>query len=146
MKARYSVRQASWNADQDALRRIRLTVFVEEQGVPVELEWDGLDPDSVHFLAVESNGAPIGTVRLLPDGHIGRMAVLKPWRKQGVGYALLTRVLDYARARGDRKVMLNAQTTAVEFYRRVGFTVIGDEFMDAGIPHLYMEKIFPGCS
>jgi predicted GNAT family N-acyltransferase len=142
VKARYSVRQASWNADQDALQRIRLTVFVEEQGVPVELEWDGMDPDSVHFLAVESDGAAIGTVRLLPDGHIGRMAVLKPWRKQGVGHALLTRVLDYARARGDRKVMLNAQTTAVEFYRREGFAVIGNEFMDAGIPHLYMEKTF----
>jgi predicted GNAT family N-acyltransferase len=132
------VRAADWVTDRDALRQIRQTVFVDEQRVPVRMEWDGADPDAEHVLAEDDRGRPVGTARLLPDGHIGRMAVLPQWRRLGVGTAMLARLLDLARARRLVRVMLNAQTSAVAFYERQGFTAEGGEFMDAGIPHRRM--------
>ncbi|MGD2081444.1 MAG: GNAT family N-acetyltransferase [Chromatiales bacterium] len=135
----FRVRIAHWDRDREALEQIRHAVFVDEQGVPADLEWDGGDRDAEHLLAEDGRGHPIGTARLLPAGHIGRMAVLAPWRGRGVGTALLTRMLELARARGLGRVALNAQTAAVPFYHRQGFTVDGDEFMDAGIPHRRMR-------
>jgi predicted GNAT family N-acyltransferase len=138
MKAEIDVRPADWERDREALREIREAVFVREQGVPPELEWDGADPVARHVLARNAAGRPIATARLLPNGHIGRMAVLRQWRGQGVGAAVLSAVLEMARAQGLARVMLNAQTAAVPFYRRQGFTAEGGEFMDAGIPHRRM--------
>lgn len=131
------VRIASWLDDGDALQAIRQIVFINEQHVPVELEWDGLDADCIHVLAF-SGEKIIGTARLLLDGHIGRMAVLKSWRKQGVGSAMLQRLLVEIRHRGIQHVVLNAQLTAAGFYRHFGFQAEGEEFMDAGIPHIRM--------
>lgn len=131
-------RQANWLEDGHALRAIRKTVFIDEQNVPVELEWDGLDADCFHVLAVEAGGKPIGTARLQLNGHIGRMAVLKEWREQGVGSALLRRLLTEIGNREVQQAVLNAQTDAVRFYQKFGFQIVGDEFMDAGIPHVHM--------
>ena len=134
-----SVRAANWNVDRGALRSVREQVFVREQGVPVELEWDDFDPMCQHVVA-EVGGGAIGTGRLLPDGHIGRMAVLESWRGQGVGSALLEALLQIARDRGVRQVRLNAQSRAVAFYRRHGFAAEGEEFIEAGIPHRSMWR------
>ena len=135
----FKVRTASWAADFAALRAVRETVFVAEQGVPVELEWDGLDPGCRHLLAEDAHGRPIGCARLLPDGHIGRMAVLAPWRGRGVGRALLRAMLGQAAASGVAMVRLNAQVQALGFYAREGFKACGDEFDDAGIAHRAMQ-------
>ena len=90
MDTGFHVRQVEWAQAQDTLRAIRDQVFIQEQGVPAELEWDGHDEGCLHLLATDAEGRPIGTVRMLPDGHIGRMAVLSPWRRRhGVGTALL---------------------------------------------------------
>ena len=136
---RFTVRVAHWDRDLELLRAIRVAVFVVEQNVPEELEWDGIDPACVHVLAQDRTGTPIGCGRLLPDGHIGRMAVLSEWRGAGVGAAMLNRLIELARARGDREVLLNAQTHAVPFYARFGFVAEGPEFDEAGIAHRVMR-------
>jgi predicted GNAT family N-acyltransferase len=127
-----------WSEVEAEARRIRFAVFVEEQGVPAELELDERDEPSVHALAFEENQA-VGTARLLPDGHIGRMAVMKPWRGRGIGAALLRRLIDAARERGDREVLLSAQVHALGFYRTQGFVARGEVYEEAGIPHQSMR-------
>jgi len=136
----FSVRCADWERDRESIRRVREAVFVIEQQVPVELEWDGVDADCTHVVAEDANGLPIGTGRLLPDGHIGRMAVLAAWRGRGVGSRLLTALMGLAAQRGMREVALNAQTQAMPFYVRYGFVATGEEFLDAGIPHRTMRR------
>ena len=133
------IRAADWNVDRAALRAVREQVFLREQGVPVELEWDEFDPLCQHVVA-EDAGKAIGTGRLLPNGHIGRMAVLESWRGQGVGSALLAALLRLAHDRGIRRVRLNAQFRAVAFYQRHGFVAEAQEFIEAGIPHRSMWR------
>jgi predicted GNAT family N-acyltransferase len=134
------VRVADWSRDQATLRQIRRTVFVDEQGVPEELEWDGIDGDCRHAIAENDAGEPIGCARLLPDGHIGRMAVLAPGRGHGVGSALLERMIALAAELGHKRVIVSAQTHAIAFYERHGFVAYGPEYDDAGIPHRAMER------
>lgn len=129
---------APWSAAKGEAQRIRLAVFVEEQGVPAALEMDDMDAQCVHALAFEDDRA-IGTGRLLPDGHIGRMAVLRPWRGRGVGAALLRRLVEVARERGDAEVQLSAQVHALGFYRAHGFSAYGKVYDEAGIPHQAMR-------
>ena len=136
----FSLRLADWTRDGAALRSIRTRVFVVEQGVPETLEWDDVDPRCAHALACDGDGNPIGCGRLLPDGHIGRVAVLAPWRGRGVGGALLSLLVDLAHEKGHRRAILNAQKDAVPFYARYGFIVTGDEFEEAGIAHRIMER------
>jgi predicted GNAT family N-acyltransferase len=136
----YSIDTAAWPDDRDALRRVRETVFVHEQGVPLAMEWDEHDDHAVHLLARDGQGRPIGTGRLLPDGRIGRMAVLIEWRGHGVGSALLKGLIAAARERGMAQVRLHAQCHALEFYARLGFQVHGDIFDEAGIPHRHMRQ------
>lgn len=136
----YTVRLVSWDAAQASLAAVRRAVFIDEQRVPEALEWDGLDPRCVHALAEDAEGRPIGTARLLPDGHIGRMAVLQSWRRKGVGGALLCAMLSEARRRGLRVVHLHAQVHAVPFYERYGFAREGETFLEAGIPHVRMVR------
>ena len=138
-KRKFSVRQACWQKDRAALQRIREIVFVQEQKVPRDLEWDDRDSAAHHFLAEDENHNPIGTARLLNDGQIGRMAVLKSWRSSGVGSALLAAVLNQVSNSVCPKPFLKAQTRAVPFYERHGFQTRGDVFQEAGIPHLRME-------
>jgi predicted GNAT family N-acyltransferase len=134
----FTLAVTTWSADAPALQRVRRTVFIDEQHVPENLEWDDLDPRCEHALARDSAGAPIGCARLLPDGHIGRVAVLAPWRRRGVGAALLKCLIARARCRGDARVRLNAQTQAMPFYARHGFVPQGAPFEEAGIPHQAM--------
>ena len=128
-----------WERARAEASRIRTLVFVEEQQVPNELEMDQHDVHCIHALAF-IGGDAIGTARLLPDGHIGRMAVLKPWRGKGVGSAILARLVEAARDRGEHEVMLSAQTHALAFYRAHGFVEEGDEYLEAGIPHRAMRR------
>lgn len=139
--APFSLRTVDWKRDLQPLRQVRTAVFVVEQNIPADLEWDDFDAVSVHALAVDAAGAPIGCGRLLPDGHIGRMAVLAAWRGQGVGAALLAHLIEMARQRGDMCLRLNAQTQAMPFYARFGFAPVGAEFAEAGIPHWTMERV-----
>jgi len=133
-----AVQIVSWEEAATALRAVRTAVFIREQQIPEELEWDQFDAVSVHALAVNNAGQPVGTARLLPNGHIGRMAVLKEWRGQGLGSALLTTLLRVLIKRRQFEVQLHAQTSAIPFYKKFGFQVVGKEFMEAGIPHVKM--------
>jgi predicted GNAT family N-acyltransferase len=134
-----TVRRVSWNTAFAELRAIRKTVFVDEQNVPEELEWDGIDEQCVHVLAATATNEKVGTGRLLPDGHIGRMAVLAHWRGQGIGGLLLAELIAAARERRHQFIELSAQTHAIGFYRRFGFEVVSGEYLDAGIPHRSMR-------
>ncbi|WP_278939258.1 GNAT family N-acetyltransferase [Pseudomonas helleri] len=134
------VRVADWHKDIADIRRIREAVFVAEQQVPPELEWDADDADAVHFLACEGDYA-IGTARLLPDGHIGRVSVLKDWRGLKVGDALMQAAISEAEKRGLKKQQLSAQVHATSFYERLGFKIVSEEFLEAGIPHVDMERV-----
>lgn len=137
-------------ADWDNLRDradaafVRRTVFIKEQQVPEALEWDGLDAGAFHLVARDDAGRPVGSARMLPDGHIGRMAVLKPWRGRKVGTALLRRMLEEAARRAFPRVYLDAQVHAIGFYEGLGFVAEGEEFMDAGIPHRRMVRQMAG--
>lgn len=133
------VRSASWKQDSAALTSIRFKVFVEEQNVPADVELDGQDADAEHFLAELDDGTPIGTARLMNSGQIGRMAVLVPYRRYGVGRKLLEAAIARAKSLGLEEIFLHAQTQALEFYERSGFEAHGPEFDDAGIPHRAMR-------
>lgn len=134
----YQIRMVRWQDEASVLRIIRTAVFIHEQQIPEDLEWDEFDLISMHVLALNSDEQPIGTARLLPDGHIGRMAVLKEWRGKGLGTAMLLRILEELRNRHMQKAILNAQTTAIKFYEKFGFQVLGKEFTEAEIPHVKM--------
>lgn len=136
------VRLACWHGDNADIRRIRETVFIGEQAVPPELELDSEDEDAVHFLALEGEYA-IGTARLLLDGHIGRVSVLKDWRGLKVGGKLMATVIAEAEKRGLRLQKLSAQVHATAFYEHLGFTVVSEEFLEAGIPHVDMIRKSP---
>lgn len=136
----FSVTEGSWPLLVKDARSARERVFIVEQQVPVELEWDEHDAVARHVVAQGPDGTAIGTGRLLDDGHIGRMAVLPAWRGKGVGRALLERLLEAAAEAGMRELELHAQTHAAGFYRRFGFAEAGTEFMEAGIPHVRMRR------
>jgi len=136
----FSLRLCDWDTARREAARIREQVFVREQGVPAEIEMDAQDAQCEHALAYGADGTALGTGRLLPDGHVGRMAVLKQWRGRGVGALLLQALVDRARVRGDAVVRLNAQTAAAGFYRHYGFEVSGPEFVEAGIAHVPMQR------
>jgi len=135
------IRLLDWESAQADAKPIRFQVFVDEQRVPAEIELDQHDARCVHALAYV-DGKAVGTGRLLPDGHIGRMAVLKSSRSKGVGRAILRALIDAARRRGDREVLLSAQVHAVGFYRAEGFRPEGPVYEEAGIPHQAMRLEF----
>lgn len=149
----YVVRVAEDPADLEAGFAVRKEVFVGEQGVPEDLEYDAYDAVAVHVLAIREDGLPLGTGRLLygeaaaaktggdPSvGSLGRLAVTKAARGLGVGVALVRAIEDAARARGLAAVDLHAQTHALGFYERLGYVAYGPEFPDAGIPHRAMRR------
>jgi predicted GNAT family N-acyltransferase len=127
-----------WEKAKALASPIRFEVFVREQRVPPEIELDDMDAQCIHAVAFLEK-LPVGTGRLLPDGHIGRMAVLKSHRKKGVGAAMLEHLIEAARSRGDREVALSAQVHAVPFYRAHGFVEEGTEYEEAGIAHQAMR-------
>ncbi|MEW2247374.1 GNAT family N-acetyltransferase [Streptomyces sp. NPDC058733] len=149
----FEVRLAEDPADREACFAVRKQVFVHEQGVPEDIEYDAYDADAVHVLAVRADGMPLGTGRLLYGeaaaaknggdplvGSLGRLAVTREARGLGVGAALVRAVEEAARARGLSAVDLHAQTHALGFYERLGYEVYGPEFPDAGIPHRAMRR------
>jgi D-hexose-6-phosphate mutarotase/predicted GNAT family N-acyltransferase len=135
----------NWQEAEAALSSIRREVFIEEQQVPEELEWDGEDAHALHVLVV-NDGEPIGCGRMLADGHIGRMAVLENYRGKGVGRLILKTLLMEAEKLRRGRVFLNAQTRAAGFYAKYGFNPVGGEFPDANIPHVRMEKTLDNFS
>lgn len=132
------LRLADWNSDRETLRALREQVFIIEQQVPREIEWDGRDEDALHVLGT-LDGAPIACGRLLPEGKIGRMAVLASHRGHGYGAAVLQALVEAARDRGMTEVYLHAQQHAADFYRRAGFEREGEPFEEAGIAHIAMR-------
>ncbi len=140
----FTVAQADYARDHDALRAVREAVFVREQGVPLELELDAQDPDCLHVLARDAAGRPIGTGRLTPAHTLGRMAVLPEWRGKGVGAALLAALTELARERRWNAIELHAQADAVGFYLRHGYLPFGPCYMEAGIEHQSMRRALGG--
>ena len=136
----FRIEVGPWEEARAHAAPIRFAVFVQEQGVPPEIELDDMDGRCLHAVAFHDN-LPVGTARLLPDGHIGRMAVLGEWRGRGVGGRMLATLIERARARGDREVALSAQVHAVPFYRAHGFVEEGAEYLEAGIRHQSMRKV-----
>jgi predicted GNAT family N-acyltransferase len=128
-----------WEQARAYATPIRFAVFVAEQGVPAGIEMDEMDAKCVHAIAFEGDHA-VATGRLLPDSHIGRMAVLEEFRGKGVGGAVLAKLMEAAKSRGDREVLLSAQVHAVPFYEAYGFEVFGEVYEEAGIPHRDMRR------
>lgn len=139
MTDQITIKQGSFTELEADIRYLRTTVFIEEQSVPVELEWDEEDYHAVHLL-VYLNGDPSATSRILTDGRIGRMAVLKPCRGKGIGSLMLTSLEKIARQQKMASVYLSAQQHAVKFYEKHGYKVCSDLYMDANIPHFSMKK------
>ncbi|MCP3675822.1 MAG: GNAT family N-acetyltransferase [Gammaproteobacteria bacterium] len=134
MSADYSILKANWPDQADKLKKIRESVFVIEQSVSSEIEWDGRDHLCQHVIAYSNTEQPIGTGRILPSGHIGRIAVNVAWRGKGVGSAILKALIKLA----TDSVYLNSQTHAIPFYQKFDFVPEGKVFMEAGIPHQKM--------
>jgi predicted GNAT family N-acyltransferase len=141
--SRIRIREASWPYDRNHLEVVRSAVFIQEQNVPRALEYDGLDAAALHWLAFNDDEEPVGTLRLLPTGQIGRMAVLPAYRGQGVASRLLRHAIAAAEAHGWKEVWLNAQHARRGFYATHGFIIISDVFEDAGMPHQRMLRRLP---
>ncbi|MBC7786525.1 MAG: GNAT family N-acetyltransferase [Methylophilaceae bacterium] len=135
----FKILQVDWLIHQTALKAVREQVFIIEQHVPVELEWDTADGTATHFLAINEAGVAMACVRILTDGHIGRMAVIKAFRGLGIGRTLLNQAIMFCKAQGFSVVRLSAQKQALNFYAQAGFIVCSAEYIDAGIPHCDMK-------
>ncbi|WP_420177315.1 GNAT family N-acetyltransferase [Kerstersia gyiorum] len=134
------LRLGNWEALRADATPIRFEVFVDEQGVPPEIELDDMDPLCLHAVAYDAHGIALGTGRLLPDGHIGRMAVLRPARGTGLGGLLLEALVDAGLRQGHTTLVLHAQCHARPFYERHGFQAEGAPFQEAGIDHIAMVR------
>ncbi|WP_318411887.1 GNAT family N-acetyltransferase [Photobacterium leiognathi] len=128
------------DAHRGLIRTVREQVFIQEQQIDPEIEFDDLDSAAVHVLVMDGE-QPLGTGRILADGHIGRIAIMKSARGQGLGAKVVQALVEYAQQQGYPRVDLGAQTHAVDFYRKLGFMPYGDEFMEANIPHQAMEQM-----
>jgi predicted GNAT family N-acyltransferase len=138
LKEDYVIQAVSWQTHAAQLRAVREQVFIQEQQVPLELEWDGLDKTAQHLLALSNTGA-IGCARLLGNGSIGRMAVLKPWRGKGIGSALLSKAVALYQQQNIQNITLSAQVHAIPFYEKSGFEVCSEPYFDADILHVDMQ-------
>ena len=143
----HTITLTSWQLHCADLTKIRTEVFMQEQQVSAADEWDGLDEQAIHFLALTASGNAIGCARLLHETsgenhlyHIGRVAILKPFRNQGVGHQLMQFAIAYCKQTAPgNTIYLHAQTERRHFYEVLGFIAEGNEFMDAGIPHISMH-------
>jgi predicted GNAT family N-acyltransferase len=131
-----------WETEASAARSISEKVFIQEQLVPIADEWDEHDKTATHFVVFDSDNRqnPIACARLLNDGQVGRVAVLKHHRQKGIGEALIRHIIHFATQQDYPTLFLHAQTQTIEFYRKLGFTDYGETFMDAGIPHIAMKR------
>ncbi|MFC6631705.1 GNAT family N-acetyltransferase [Microbulbifer taiwanensis] len=135
------IRAADWNGDREQIRAVREAVFILEQNVDPAIEWDDQEETAQHFLALQG-GEPVATGRITRTGKIGRMAVVKSQRGSGLGFRLLEFICEHARQNAHQSVYLHAQCHAEGFYRKAGFTAEGEEFTEAGIPHIKMVRRF----
>lgn len=140
-----TLRCGSWADLAQGARAVRTEVFLQEQGIPVEMEWDADDASAVHAVVRNALDMPVATGRLLQTApgiaRIGRMAVSRVLRGTGLGQAVLLALLQASHERGDREVMLHAQRSAEGFYRRLGFVARGEPFEEAGLPHIEMVRV-----
>lgn len=142
MQTAPNIVHGDWKTYQHEAERVRAMVFIAEQKVPRELEFDEDDKTAEHFISFDARHMVTGCARLLDNGRIGRVAVLRPFRGRGIGEAVMKTVLERAKARGMKDVHLAAQVQTMPFYERLGFEPFGDEFDEAGIPHRMMRLVF----
>lgn len=133
----YKIITGGWEQLEKDAKLIREQVFIQEQGIAPEDEWDDLDAMVLHFIVYDRE-QPIATARLLPQHSVGRVAVLIPYRKQGIGKILMEHIIEYARQQNLPYLKLSAQTYVTAFYEALGFVVQGEEYLDCGIPHIDM--------
>lgn len=133
----YKIIAGGWEQLQKDAKLIREQVFIQEQGIAPEHEWDDLDAMVLHFIVYDRE-QPIATARLLPQHSVGRVAVLVPYRKRGIGKILMQHIIDYARQQNLPYLKLSAQTYVTAFYEALDFVVQGEEYLDCGIPHINM--------
>ncbi|MDA3557176.1 GNAT family N-acetyltransferase [Acinetobacter sp. AOR15_HL] len=133
----YKIIAGGWEQLEKDTKLIREQVFIQEQGIAPEDEWDDLDATVLHFIVYDRE-QPIATARLLPQHSVGRVAVLMPYRKQGIGKILMQHIIEYARQQNLPYLKLSAQTYVTAFYEALGFVVQGEEYLDCGIPHIDM--------
>jgi predicted GNAT family N-acyltransferase len=136
----FKVELMNWEKAQPVAGPLRFAIFVGEQNVPSGIELDDVDASCLHAIAYDAEGKAVGTGRLLPDGRIGRMAVVKEFRRMGVGAAIMEALTEQARKQGDAEVTVSAQLQAAEFYRGFGFVAEGKVYEEAGILHQVMRK------
>ncbi len=136
----FAISEARFEEREAEIRGIRTAVFTEEQGIDPEIDFDGNDPKCVHVIAKNATGSTVGTARMFDDGHIGRMAVLQAYRRQGVGRAMMEALVNAALKRGLGEVYLNSQVQVIDFYQALGFEKTGKPFMEAGIEHIRMRR------
>ena len=137
----FTVHLVSWKDAAPLLRSIREAVFIREQGVPPEMEWDGEDESSRHVLVLASNGDAIGCGRITPAGQIGRVAVLPEWRGKRIGSGIVEALLEYAHSQDYQLLEINSQVHTASLYRKFDFSEVGEVFMDADIPHIKMQLL-----
>ena len=130
----------TWEQAQPTAGPLRFAIFVGEQNVPSGIELDDMDAKCIHAVAYDVDNKAIGTGRLLPDGHIGRMAVVVEWRRRGIGAEILEALIAEAGKRGHKEVIVSSQLQAAEFYRNHGFVAEGKVFEEAGILHQHMRR------
>lgn len=133
----FSVKQGSWDQLQQDAKLIRELVFISEQNIPEQDEWDDQDAISQHFVVYDHN-QPIATARLLANNSVGRVAVLKAYRGQGIGRLIMLQIIAYAQAQKRPSLQLSSQVHAISFYEKLGFGIQGDEYDECGIPHIEM--------
>ncbi len=138
LTSEFHIEIVTWASHQPELRYVREQVFVREQNVPADLEWDGLDEIAIHLLA-SIDGKPIACTRIINYQSIGRMAVSKRWRGMGLGMALLLEAIKICKLQSSKTIVLSAQTHAIDFYSNAGFKVVSKTYLDAGIPHVDMQ-------
>ena len=136
--SKVTIQQVTWQAAENELRAVRTPVFIEEQFVTPEFEWDDIDASAVHLLATYKS-QPIACLRIIHYQKIGRMAVIKKWRGIGLGAALLQKAISICKERGSKNIYLSAQTHAISFYHKAGFKQTSDEYCDVDIPHVDMR-------
>ncbi len=139
MIPQYHIKPVSWATHEMQLRQIREQVFIVEQCVPADIEWDTYDADAMHLLVENNQQQVIGCARILKTGYIGRMGLLKEWRGVGIGLALLTQAIEICKQNKTNKVSLSAQTHVIKFYEKAGFVVVSEPYIDANIWHVDMQ-------
>lgn len=133
----FTIRTGSWNKLQHDAKLIREQVFIQEQNIPTADEWDAQDAISLHFVVYDKT-QPIATARLLPNHNIGRVAVLKAYRRQGIGKLLMLEIIQQAKNEQRKFLKLSSQVHVVQFYAGLGFTMEGEQYPDCGIAHIDM--------